>query len=106
MLHDPNENLNLIASKHANPIRVYINRKVKKSRKLIARDCGRVIIFLGESMFSYFVHLVGRAEKFKNSVLEMPVHTYNVAMTCGGCSGAVTRILTKQLIDGEKFDVS
>ena len=42
----------------------------------------------------------------QNSILEMPVHTYNVAMTCGGCSGAVTRILTKQLIDGEKFDVS
>ena len=35
----------------------------------------------------------------------MAVHTYNVAMTCGGCSGAVTRILTKQLGEGEKFDV-
>ena len=36
----------------------------------------------------------------------MPVHTYNAAMTCGGCSGAITRILTKQLQEGEKFDVS
>lgn len=36
----------------------------------------------------------------------MPVHSYSVAMTCGGCSGAVTRILTKQLGDGEKFKVS
>ena len=36
----------------------------------------------------------------------MAVHTYNVAMTCGGCSGAVTRILTKQLGEGEKFDVN
>jgi len=38
--------------------------------------------------------------------LEMPVHTYNAAMTCGGCSGAITRILTKQLQEGEKFDVN
>ena len=38
----------------------------------------------------------------------MPVHNYTVAMTCGGCSGAVTRILTKQLdaANGEKFKVS
>ena len=36
----------------------------------------------------------------------MPVHTYNAAMTCGGCIGAITRILTKQLQEGEKFDVS
>ena len=38
----------------------------------------------------------------------MPVHNYTVAMTCGGCSGAITRILTKQLVPdkGEKFDVS
>ena len=36
----------------------------------------------------------------------MPVHTYNAAMTCGGCSDAITRILTKQLQEGEKFDVS
>jgi len=36
----------------------------------------------------------------------MPVHTYNAAMTCGGCSGAITRILTKQLQEGEKFDVN
>ncbi|CBY10148.1 unnamed protein product [Oikopleura dioica] len=36
----------------------------------------------------------------------MAVHIYNVAMTCGGCSGAVTRILTKQLGEGEKFDVN
>ena len=36
----------------------------------------------------------------------MTVHSYTVAMTCGGCSGAITRILTKQLGDGEKFDVS
>ena len=37
----------------------------------------------------------------------MPVHEYTVAMTCGGCSGAVTRILTKQLDaeKGEKFKV-
>jgi len=37
----------------------------------------------------------------------MPVHSYTVAMTCGGCSGAVTRILTKQLDaeKGEKFKV-
>ena len=36
------------------------------------------------------------------------LHTYTVAMTCGGCSGAVTRILTKQLDEGkgEKFVVS
>ena len=37
----------------------------------------------------------------------MPVHSYTVAMTCGGCSGAITRILTKKLDqEGEKFDVS
>merc|ERR1712168_1301588 len=43
-----------------------------------------------------------------NLLHNMPVHSYTVAMTCGGCSGAVTRILTKQLNadDGEKFDVS
>ncbi|KAF1986617.1 hypothetical protein K402DRAFT_332172 [Aulographum hederae CBS 113979] len=37
----------------------------------------------------------------------MSEHTYkfNVAMSCGGCSGAVTRVLTK--LDGVKsFDVS
>ena len=38
---------------------------------------------------------------------KMPVHSYTVAMTCGGCSGAITRILTKKLDqEGEKFDVS
>jgi len=30
---------------------------------------------------------------------------FNVAMTCGGCSGAVTKILTKKLEEGSKFDV-
>ncbi|KAG0377258.1 Cytosolic copper metallochaperone [Mortierella sp. AD032] len=35
----------------------------------------------------------------------MPVYTYDVTMTCSGCSGAVTRVLTK--LDGVKtFDVS
>lgn len=36
----------------------------------------------------------------------MAKHVYSVAMTCGGCSGAVTRILTKQLKDGETFEVA
>jgi len=27
----------------------------------------------------------------------MPTYEYDVAMTCGGCSGAVTRLLTKKL---------
>ena len=36
----------------------------------------------------------------------MPLHVYTVGMTCGGCSGAITRILTKKLNqDEEKFDV-
>ncbi|KAF9911128.1 Cytosolic copper metallochaperone [Linnemannia zychae] len=35
----------------------------------------------------------------------MPVYKYDVTMTCSGCSGAVTRVLTK--LDGVKsFDVS
>jgi len=37
----------------------------------------------------------------------MPAHTYefNVAMSCGGCSGAVTRVLNK--LEGvDNFDVS
>ncbi|KAK3844150.1 MAG: copper transport protein [Linnemannia gamsii] len=35
----------------------------------------------------------------------MPVYTYDVTMTCSGCSGAVTRVLTK--LDGVKtFEVS
>ncbi|KAF9203341.1 Cytosolic copper metallochaperone [Haplosporangium sp. Z 27] len=35
----------------------------------------------------------------------MPVYNYDVTMTCSGCSGAVTRVLTK--LDGVKsFDVS
>ncbi|KAF9089538.1 Cytosolic copper metallochaperone [Mortierella sp. AD031] len=35
----------------------------------------------------------------------MPVYTYDVTMTCSGCSGAVTRVLSK--LDGVKsFDVS
>ncbi|KAG0207717.1 Cytosolic copper metallochaperone [Mortierella sp. GBA30] len=35
----------------------------------------------------------------------MPVYTYDVTMTCGGCSGAVTRVLSK--LEGVKtFDVS
>merc|ERR1712242_177116 len=38
---------------------------------------------------------------------KIPVHSYTVAMTCGGCSGAITRILTKKLDqEGEQFDVS
>merc|ERR1711937_884180 len=41
-----------------------------------------------------------------NLLHNMPVHEYSVAMTCGGCSGAGTRILTKQLnADTEKFKV-
>ncbi|KAF9134709.1 Cytosolic copper metallochaperone [Mortierella sp. 14UC] len=35
----------------------------------------------------------------------MPVYTYNVTMTCSGCSGAVTRVLSK-LAGVESFDVS
>ncbi|KAF9923451.1 Cytosolic copper metallochaperone [Linnemannia zychae] len=35
----------------------------------------------------------------------MPVYKYDVTMTCSGCSGAVTRVLTK--LEGVKsFDVS
>ncbi|KAI1297117.1 Cytosolic copper metallochaperone [Mortierella claussenii] len=35
----------------------------------------------------------------------MPVYKYDVTMTCSGCSGAVTRVLTK--LEGvDKFDVS
>ncbi|KAF8978023.1 Cytosolic copper metallochaperone [Entomortierella lignicola] len=35
----------------------------------------------------------------------MPVYNYDVTMTCSGCSGAVTRVLSK--LDGVKsFDVS
>ncbi|KAF9359021.1 Cytosolic copper metallochaperone [Mortierella sp. AD094] len=35
----------------------------------------------------------------------MPVYTYDVTMTCSGCSGAVTRVLTK-LQGVDKFEVS
>ncbi|KAG0264577.1 Cytosolic copper metallochaperone [Mortierella polycephala] len=35
----------------------------------------------------------------------MPVYKYDVAMTCSGCSGAVTRVLSK-LQGVDKFDVS
>ncbi|KAG0040203.1 Cytosolic copper metallochaperone [Podila clonocystis] len=35
----------------------------------------------------------------------MTQYKYDVTMTCGGCSGAVTRVLTK--LEGiDKFDVS
>uniref|UniRef100_H2Z7W5 Copper transport protein ATOX1 n=1 Tax=Ciona savignyi TaxID=51511 RepID=H2Z7W5_CIOSA len=36
----------------------------------------------------------------------MTTHEYKVEMTCSGCSGAVTRILTKKLTEpGSSFDV-
>ncbi|KAF9940734.1 Cytosolic copper metallochaperone [Mortierella antarctica] len=35
----------------------------------------------------------------------MPVYTYDVTMTCSGCSGAVTRVLSK-LPGVDNFDVS
>ncbi|KAF9580377.1 Cytosolic copper metallochaperone [Lunasporangiospora selenospora] len=35
----------------------------------------------------------------------MALYTYDVTMTCSGCSGAVTRVLTK-LQGVDKFDVS
>ncbi|KAG0043316.1 Cytosolic copper metallochaperone [Gryganskiella cystojenkinii] len=38
----------------------------------------------------------------------MPEYKFDVTMTCSGCSGAVTRALTKRVEKGEidKFDVS
>ena len=34
----------------------------------------------------------------------MGKHTYTVAMTCGGCSGAITKILTRQKDKGNVKD--
>jgi len=35
----------------------------------------------------------------------METYKFNVAMTCEGCSGAVTRILNKKLEPGSSFNV-
>jgi len=35
----------------------------------------------------------------------MPTYKFNVAMTCGGCSGAVERILKKKLPDAT-YDIN
>jgi len=43
---------------------------------------------------------------FLTSNLIMETHKFSVAMTCSGCSGAVTRILTKKLEEGSSFDVN